>query len=345
MKLMLRVVVVLLIASLVSGGTVAWLMHQRVNQPFRGFEGGELFVEIPPGSGAAVIGARLADAGVVRDALTFRAALMLSGRAHDLKAGEYRFEQPATATEVIDRLVRGDVYRRLITFREGLTIPEMGAAFEERGFGTRSDFERAASNVSLIGDLDPLASDLEGYLFPETYAFPRGTSAEEVVAQMVAHFKTAYDEDLRSRASAAGLTPRQVVTIASLVEKETGRADERPVVAAVYRNRLAIGMPMQADPTVIYGLAKAGRYSGNLTRENLQFDSPYNTYRYAGLPPGPIAAPGRASLAATLDPAPVKYLYFVSRNDGSHVFAETLAEHNRNVQEWQVDFFRRARQR
>lgn len=344
MKRIRRFLVALLVLGLLAGAVAGWLMYQRIHEPYRGFETAEQFVDIPPGSGARAIGTRLAAAGVIHDPLTFRAALWLSGRARDLKAGEYRFDRPATTFEVIDRLARGDVYRRLITFREGLTVGEMARVFEERGFGTAADFESAATNASLIADLDPDAGDLEGYLFPETYAFPRGTSAKEVVAQMVAHFKQAYDADLRARAAAADLTTRQVVTLASLVEKETGRPEERPLVAAVYRNRLAVGMPMQADPTVIYGLSKAGRYAGNLTRENLQFDSPYNTYRYAGLPPGPIAAPGRASLAATLDPADVKYLYFVSRNDGSHVFAETLAEHNRNVQEWQVEFFRRKRE-
>lgn len=343
MKRIRRFLVAILVLGLLAGAVAGWLMYQRIHEPYRGFETAEQFVDIPPGSGARTIGTRLAAAGVIHDPLTFRAALWLSGRARDLKAGEYRFDRPATTLEVIDRLARGDVYRRLITFREGLTVAEMARVFEERGFGTAADFESAATNPSLIVDLDPGARDLEGYLFPETYAFPRGTSAKEVVAQMVAHFKQAYDTDLRARAAAADLTTRQVVTLASLVEKETGRPEERPLVAAVYRNRLAVGMPMQADPTVIYGLNKAGRYTGNLTRENLQFDSPYNTYRYAGLPPGPIAAPGRASLAATLDPAEVKYLYFVSRNDGSHVFAETLAEHNRNVREWQVDFFRRKR--
>jgi UPF0755 protein len=343
MKLILRLIVALLVVSLAGGGAWSWWIYQRINEPYRGFAAAEQFVDIPPGSGARAIGTRLAEAGVIRDPLTFRAALWLSGRSRDLKAGEYRFDSPATSLEVIDRLARGDVYRRLLTFPEGLTIAEMARVFEQRGFGTAAEFERAASNASLIADLDPAAPDLEGYLFPETYAFPRGTSAEQVVAQMVAHFKSAYDADLRAKAAAAGLTTRQVMTIASLVEKETGRPEERAQVAAVYRNRLALGMPMQADPTVIYGLNKAGQYAGNLTRENLQFDSPYNTYRYAGLPPGPIAAPGRASLAATLDPADVKYLYFVSRNDGSHVFAETLAEHNRNVREWQVEFFRRKR--
>lgn len=339
-----RLLVAVVVLGLLAGAAGGWLMYRRIHEPYRGFDGAEQFVDIPAGSGARAIGNRLAASGVVRDPMTFRAALWLSGHARDLKAGEYRFEQAATTLEVIDRLARGDVYRRLITFREGLTVAETALVFEERGFGPAADFERAASDPSLIADLDPDADDLEGYLFPETYAFPRGTSAAEVVAQMVAHFKQAYDADLRAKAAAAGLTTRQVVTLASLVEKETGRPEERALVAAVYRNRYRIGMPMQADPTVIYGLTKAGRYAGNLTRENMQFDSPYNTYRYPGLPPGPIAAPGRASLAATLDPADVKYLYFVSRNDGSHVFAETLAEHNRNVREWQVEFFRRKRE-
>ena len=173
--------------------------------------------------------------------------------------------------------------------------------------------------------------------------FIRGTTADELVAQMVALFKRLYDDSLRTDAAAAGLTTRQVVTLASLIEKETARPEERPLVGAVYRNRLKLGMGMQADPTVIYALQKAGQYDGNLSRSDLQFDSPYNTYRYAGLPPGPIAAPGLASLEAAVRPAPVAHLYFVSRNDGSHVFADTLAEHSRNVQEWQVRYFRERR--
>jgi UPF0755 protein len=247
--------------------------------------------------------------------------------------------------DVIDRIARGDVYKRLITFREGLIIPELAQIFEERGFGPAAEFERAAGNAALIADLDPEARDLEGYLFPETYALPRGTSADELVAQMVALFKRLYAEPLRVEARAAGLTTRQVVTLASLVEKETARPEERRLVGAVYRNRLKLGMGMQADPTVIYALQKAGQYDGNLSRDDLQFDSPYNTYRYAGLPPGPIANPGLASIEAAVHPAAVAHLYFVSRNDGSHVFADTLTEHNRNVQEWQIRYFRQRRGR
>ncbi len=344
MRVLKGFLILVVVLGLAAAGA-AWMVYSRVHEPFRGFEGPEQFVDIPPGTGASGVGARLAEAGVVRDANTFRVALWVTGRARDLKAGEYRFDRASSAVEVIDRIARGDVYKRLVTFREGLIIAEMAAVFEERGFGPAAEFERAAKNRALIADLDPEARDLEGYLFPETYALPRGTTADELVGQMVGLFRKLYEGGLQSEAAAAGLTTRQVVTLASLVEKETARGDERPLVAAVYRNRLAIGMGMQADPTVIYALRQVGRYDGNLSRADLQFDSPYNTYRYAGLPPGPIASPGLASIEAVLRPADVRHLYFVSRNDGSHVFADTLAEHNRNVQEWQVRYFRERRSR
>jgi UPF0755 protein len=344
MRVVKRLLILVFVLGVAAAGA-AWMVYARVHEPFRGFESPEQFVDIPTGTGAVGIGARLAEAGVVRDANTFRAALWVTGRARDLKAGEYRFDRPLSAVEVVDRLTRGDVYKRLVTFREGLVIAEMAAVFEERGFGPAAEFERAAKNRALIADLDQEARDLEGYLFPETYALPRGTSADELVAQMVGLFRRLYTDGLQAEAARAGLTTRQVVTLASLVEKETARREERPLVAAVYRNRMAIGMGMQADPTVIYALRQAGRYDGNLSRDDLQFDSPYNTYRYAGLPPGPIASPGLASIEATLRPADVRHLYFVSRNDGSHVFADTLAEHNRNVQEWQVRYFRERRAR
>jgi UPF0755 protein len=216
--------------------------------------------------------------------------------------------------------------------------------YERRGLGTADEFLAAAQDASLVADLDPQAMDLEGYLFPETYALPRRTPAARLVAMMVHRFRAVYTDDLRQQAEAQGLSTREVVTLASIVEKEAGLGEERPLVAAVFRNRLRIGMGMQADPTVIYALQRAGRWDGNIRRDDLQFDSPYNTYRYRGLPPGPIAAPGRASIEATLNPADVPYLYFVSRNDGTHVFSRTYEEHRRNVQEYQVLYFRRLRE-
>ena len=333
----IAVVFILVVAAAALLGREIW---GRVHEPYKRHRAAEQFVDIPPRTPTAEIGRRLIEAGVVRDEVVFRVGLWWTGESRNLQAGEYRFNQPVTVLDVIDRLARGEVYTRRITFPEGLTIQEMARIYESQGFGAVRDFILAAGNAALIKDLDAQARDLEGYLFPETYALPRRTAASRLVALMVDRFRATYTDDMRRRAEAQDLTTRQVVTLGSLVEKETGKADERPLVAAVYRNRLKIGMGMQADPTVIYALQKAGRYDGNIRREDLAVDSPYNTYRYRGLPPGPIAAPGKASLEAALMPADVPHLYFVSRNDGSHVFASTLAEHNRNVREFQVLFFR-----
>ncbi len=335
----------LIVVVLVAGAAAGFGMYalNRIREPYKGFSEPERFVDIPAGSGAAEIRRRLIDAGVVSDEWAFRAALQWTGQARALKAGEYRFDRPMSVVEVIDKIARGDVYTHPITFPEGLTIREMAAIYEQSGFGTAAEFNEAARNASLINDLDPAARDLEGYLFPETYTLPRGTPVATLVAQMVDRFRATYMELEGKGSNGLNLSLRQLVTLASLVEKETGKAEERPVVAAVYRNRLTRNMLMQADPTVVYALVKAGTYDGNIRRADLAIDSPYNTYKYPGLPPGPIASPGRAAIEASLAPADVPYLYFVSRNDGSHVFAETLAQHNANVQEHQVQYFRRQR--
>ena len=335
---MAALLLVVLVAALVGGA--AYVVSERTEEPFRGYVERERLVDIPTGTSTPGISQRLVTAGVVRDAMTFRVALWLSGQARGLKAGEYRFDRPMSARDVIDMIARGDVYVVPITFREGLTIAETAEVFASSGFGTAEAFVAAAKNPGLVRDLDDEATDLEGYLFPDTYTLPRKTTAERLVERMVAQFRQVVTDELRAEAKARGLSIRQLVTLASLVEKETAKADERPTVAAVYSNRLRIGMGLQCDPTVIYALQRAGKFTGNLRRVDLQYDSPYNTYRYPGLPPGPIAAPGKASLEAAARPASVDYLYFVSRNDGSHEFARTLPEHNRNVQRWQVQFFR-----
>jgi UPF0755 protein len=319
-------------------GAGAWL-YTTVDHPYKGYAEAETFVEIPQGAGPASIGRRLVEAGVVRSRSSFRLALWLSRAGRRLQAGEYRFDHPMSPRQVIDKIARGDVYVRAITFPEGLTVKQMAALYETRGFGSTQDFIAASRNIALISGLDPEAPDLEGYLFPDTYTLPRKATAAPLVTRMVASFEKALTPEIRQQALARGVGVRQLVTLASIVEKETGKPEERPLVAAVYSNRLRIGMPLQCDPTVIYALDRMGHYNGNLTRADLQLDSPYNTYRHAGLPPGPIASPGRASLAAAAAPADASYLYFVSRNDGSHVFASTLDEHNRNVQEFQVKYF------
>jgi UPF0755 protein len=334
---------ILLLLLMAAGG--AYVVYDRVNAPYRGYATPEQFVDIPSGLSTAAIGQRLTATGIVRDAVTYRVALWRSGAARRLQAGEYRFDHPMTPAEVIGQIARGEVDRIRVTFPEGLTIAEMSRIFESSGMGTAADFVAAARDVSLIASIDPVARDLEGYLFPDTYAVPRRTDASQLVRIMVDQFSKVVTDELRDEASQHGWTVRQMVTIGSIIEKETARPEERPLVAAVYMNRLWIGMGLQCDPTVIYALERAGKYTGNLRRDDLAFDSPYNTYRYPGLPPGPIAAPGRTSLEAVARPADVDYLYFVSRNDGSHQFARTLAEHNRNVQKYQVQYFRDKRGR
>jgi peptidoglycan lytic transglycosylase G len=334
-------ILILIVAG--GGAALGFYVWNRIQAPYKGFSDPEKFVDIPTGTGTAEIRRRLVDAGVVSDEWAFRAALVWTGQSRALQAGEYRFDRPISVVDVIDKIARGDVYTHSITFPEGLTIREMAAIYQSQGFGKADEFITAARDGSLVSDLDPAATDLEGYLFPETYTLPRGVSASKLISMMVERFRNTYSELEQKKSGELDLSLRQIVSLASLVEKETGKAEERPLVAAVYRNRLRRNMAMQADPTVVYALVKAGTYDGNIRKRDLEFDSPYNTYRYAGLPPGPIASPGRAALEATLAPADVQYLYFVSKNDGSHAFAETLAQHNANVNEYQVLYFRKQR--
>jgi UPF0755 protein len=341
LKLALLAIAVVIVAAVVT----AWFGWNNIHEPYKAYDQAEQFVTIRQGAASGEIGRALADAHVVSDARLFRAALWWTRQGRNLKAGEYRFDHAMTPLEVVGVLVRGEVYTQKVTFPEGLTIAEMSKLYESHGFGRARDFVEAAQNAEHIADLDPDASDLEGYLFPETYALPRSGAATRLIDLMVDRFRSVYGEEMRSRAAAQGMTARQVVTLASLIEKETGKLEERPIVAAVFRNRLKIGMPMQADPTIVYALEKAHRYDGNIRRDDLAMESPYNTYKYPGLPPGPIASPGKASLEAALKPADVSYLYFVSRNDGSHIFATTLAEHSNNVRKFQVEFFRKTNAR
>ena len=339
----MKKIALLLVVLLISAGGVGYVLVQRLNEPFRGYGGNDQLVDIPTGASTRSIGDALISKGIIRDELTYRLALWASGEARRLQAGEYRFDHPMTPREVLGKIARGDVDTVAITFPEGLTIAEMSKIFEARGFGAAATFVAAARNPALVQSFDPEARDLEGYTFPDTYNVPRRTDATALVHLMVERFGKVLTPDLRQAATDRGWTVRQLVTLASIVEKETAQASERPEVAAVYANRLRIGMALQCDPTVIYALERVGKFDGNLRRDDLLFDSAYNTYRYPGLPPGPIAAPGKASLEAAAHPADADFLYFVSRNDGSHAFARTLDEHNRNVRQYQVQYFRARR--
>jgi UPF0755 protein len=235
---------------------------------------------------------------------------------------------------MVDALARGDVVRNDVTIPEGRTIEE-SAALVAKAELDGDEFLAAARDPSLIADLDPDATDLEGYLFPDTYHVPLDTSpARALVERMVQRFRQVVTPELE-RIEKKGFTVREVVIIASLVELETAAVEERPRIAGVFLNRLERRMLLQTDPTVIYALKQEGRWDGNIRRRDLEMDSPYNTYRYAGLPPGPIGSPGREAILAVLDPLETRELYFVSRNDGTHHFSETLREHNRAVNRYQ----------
>ncbi len=283
----------------------------------------EKFVLLRPGASARGIAAKLRDQGVIR---SYWAFLLLHGvKLRSLKAGEYRFDHPANALEVYDRIARGDIYVHTVVVPEGYNIFDVANTIETAGLGTKRDFLKVAMDPSMIRDLDPGAPSLEGFLFPDTYEFTRTQSVHDMAAAMTRRF--------RQEAKALGLTSdvHRVVTLASIVEKETAVAEERPLVAGVYSNRIQRGMGLDADPSVVYASLLAGRYTGVIHVSDLQYDSPYNTYKYAGLPPGPIANPGRSALQAAMHPAATDYLYFVSDNQGRHRFARTLEEHSRNV--------------
>jgi UPF0755 protein len=313
-----------LIFALLAAAGAAWL----VLTPFGPQD--ETFVEIAPGSSATQIAAQLETAGVIRTQYAFD--LLRWVKRGKLKAGEYRFEGDATAVEVYARIARGDVYTKAVTIPEGASIFEIAARLEQAGFGDRQSFlDAAVKQVGLVSDLDPKAKSLEGYLFPDTYLFPRKATEAQICAAMVKRF--------RAKIEQLGLegNVHPVVTMASLIERETAVDAERPLVASVFENRLAKNMPLMTDPSVIYGLELEGKWRGAIYQSDLKRDTPYNTYLHAGLPPGPVANPGIKSLRAALDPARTDYLYFVAAGadaqGGSH-FAATLDEHNRNVADY-----------
>jgi len=317
-----------------------WLW--RLQQPYKGYAEATREVSVDPGTRAVTVLDRLEKAGVIANAGLARVYLVYVLHNPPIQAGDYEFSGPLTTAQVLHKLVRGDVVTRRVTIVEGLTMEETADLLASSGLGSRDRFLDAMRSPALVADLDPQALDLEGYLFPETYSFRRKTPEAEIVKAMVKTFRARFEKDVRPLLAAHPRPHgvRELVTLASIVEKEAKLDAERPLIAAVYQNRLDRGIGLAADPTVIYAMKRQGIWAGNIHHADLQMDSPYNTYRYAGLPPGPICSPGLKSLEAAGAPAKNSYLYFVSRNDGTHVFAQTLAEHSRNVEIWQRRYWR-----
>ncbi len=284
------------------------------------------------------VGHLLQQQGIIRSKTFFIFLATLLGEKTLIKAGEYEFDSPMQPLRVLETLVKGQVKRHLVTVPEGYTLDQIAQLLEDQKIVDREEFLQKASSPILIASLGlpvkgtPSADRLEGYLFPETYHFYRGMDPEEVIRSMVNQFKRVLGPELIGETSRMGISEQQAVILASIIEKETPLPEEKPLISAVFYNRLARGMPLQSDPTVIYGIKN---FNGNLTKDDLQRPTPYNTYVRPGLPPSPICNPGKDSLVAALHPAPVSYLYFVSKNDGSHYFSSQIEDHNRAVWDYQ----------
>lgn len=348
MRVVLSIVGVLVAIALVAGGILYWQYSSvSIWGEVAGRVSAETVVEVPPGTGPKGIAELLAKAGAVDDAERFyryvRWVRRVGGR---LKAGEYAFrpDAPQTPAQIVERLMKGEVRAIKVTIPEGLRLDEQAALFEAAGVAKAAELVKLARDATFSHSLGIEADSLEGYLFPDTYQVPRNATAEQVLRWQVERFRKAWSEAESRRASGIGLTLHQGVTLASIVEKETGQPQERPRISCVFHNRLRKDMKLQTDPTVIYAkILRTGSYDGNIRKSDLEAPHPYNTYAVKGLPPGPIANAGEAALVAALSPITCEDLFFVSRNDGTHIFCPTLACHEAAVETWQRAFFRKKR--
>lgn len=333
MKRTLAVGAVLLLLAV--AGAAAWMWY-GIQQPYQGFAAQGVFVDLLHGASSRAVARLLKQNGVIRSAFAFEVYARRHPRRR-LQAGEYFFDHAISGHDVFWQIADGHIYEQPFTVREGETIFDIAHDFEVEKLMTADEFLAAAQNPQLIRDIAPHAKTLEGFLFPATYFLPRHPTPTDVTAEMVRKFKEEWQRisPPESKRDTTGLEHGRpvasVVTLASLVERETPKPEERPLVAGAFENRLRKNIPLQCDPTVIYALQDAGQYNGKLTGADLRFPSPYNTYVHPGLPPGPIGNPGAGSLRAALDPAKTDYLYFVASTQGGHFFAATLTEHNHNV--------------
>jgi UPF0755 protein len=327
----MRFLAALLIILLLAAGLGAWLVYT----PFGpAANANPIYVDIAPGMGSQSIAARLQNGGAIRSRYAFLILRALKGRK--LLAGEYRFDHPAPATEVYSRIARGDVYTIAVTIPEGYNIFDIADAVDKAGLVPHDKFLAAErSDTNLISDLSPSAASLEGFLFPDTYRFPHHITPEKILSTMVGRFR----KQTSQLVTASNLEPRtlnlsQIVTLASLVEKEVSQDSERPMVAGVFLNRLHQNMPLATDPSIIYAALLSNRWRGTIYASDLKFESPYNTYLHTGLPPGPVCNPGMAALKAAFAPAPTNNLYFVADGQGHSAFSATLQQHNQQVAAW-----------
>ncbi|HEV2232961.1 MAG TPA: endolytic transglycosylase MltG [Terriglobia bacterium] len=331
---MKRLLKVLFVVTILAGIFVLAEAWRELYKPYRGYSGNQILL-IEPGTSAPDVASTLVQRGILARRLPFLLRYIIGRTHHRLTAGEYLFDRPLRPIDVYQKLIRGDIYLHPVLIPEGSDRFDIAAILNRDLKINPENFLRITQDSALIRDLDPQAPTLEGYLFPDTYRFPRNVSAAAVVETMLLRFRHVYNSKFKQEFEQSGASLHDVITLASLVEKETPDRLERPIVAGVFARRLELHMQLACDPTVVYAARLDHRMLERpvppITRSELEFNSPYNTYLHTGLPPGPIANPGEASIRAALAPAPGDALYFVSNNHGGHVFASTLAEHERNV--------------
>jgi UPF0755 protein len=321
---------------LVLGGLVAVVSIGRNLSAPRDPAADPVLFEVAEGEPLGSVADRLAEQGLVHDGMTLTLWARLRGTDRQVKSGQYELSAAYSPVEILRKITAGEVKTWAVTLPEGLTLEEVAARLDEAGITEAADLVALARDPAYARTLDVEADSLEGYLFPETYRFRSDTEPAQVLEQMAAEFRAAWQPDDLEALDTSGMTLHEVVTLASIVEKETGAPDERPRIAAVFHNRLRKGMRLQSDPTVIYGvLREKGEFDGNIRRRDLETDTAYNTYTRSGLPPGPISSASMASIRAVLAPEDVPYLYFVSQNDGTHHFSTTLREHVNAVNKYQ----------
>ncbi len=319
-----------LILAILSAGVLVLGLSRHLEQP-RNFEQTE--ITISPGQSFSSVLTGLHRQGLISSVWKLKLYARFKGCDKKLRAGEYLIPAGASPEKVLNILVQGKVVLHRITVPEGYSLRQIAETVDRAGLVPEAEFLAAADDPQLINEFKISGSSFEGYLFPDTYLFSRQTSAREIIEVMVHRFNEVFSNDWKERAARLGLSIHEVVVLASIVEKETGVDAERPVIASVFRNRLNLGMRLESDPTVIYGIEN---FDGNLTRTHLRTPTPYNTYTQQGLPPGPIASPGRKSLEAVLYPADTPYLFFVARKDRTHQFSATLTEHRKAVSAHQL---------
>jgi len=321
--------ILLVLLILIVLGLAGYLYLNFLRQPY----GAGGIVLIPKGSSVGQIAKILKDKDLIRSARFFSLNARFKDVGGKLQAGEYEIKAGMTPDEILQKLVKGDRIVRKLVIPEGFTFQQIAKAIQSAGIAPTSEVITQFRNPELLARLGFPADSLEGFLFPATYEYDSATQVEALLAKMIDTFLINFDQPLKDKAVQGGWTIPQVVTLASIIERETGQAAERPVIAAVFQNRLQIGMPLQSDPTVIYGLKN---FDGNIRKADLSNPHPWNTYVHVGLPPSPIASPGKAALTAALNPAPTGYLFFVGKGDGTHAFSSTVEEHNALVARYQL---------